>query len=434
MKYSFNESYYGKNTKLLRIEALIESLGRKVKKSASFDPNLSEEVDEIEKILTKMFNFEKIYFVIDGDINNMNAFTIPFFFADKFDKKLLEMEETKEGIRYKKPDDKVLVLNINAYNLINLTPSQTVSIILHEIGHNFFLEAENVKAYKARDSMKNFFTNYLKAITKVKSDVGTGVLMLIWLVCMMFILIIGAIGTANQSQPTPREILRMVSEEIRKNYNAKRRSGDANLEDGVKFLKLAGIFPVLKKPFAIFLMPAILYVKQWEMRMDKSLDYDNEKFADNFATSYGYGKEVAEVFAGKLSRYDSELNKTKYGMKVNEAMMFSSMLTYFADPHPSHSYRVRWARKKLQYELDMNKKYLTPKQVKDIEEQIKVIDKLLDDAKTNVYLKVNEELNDRFGYDEKKDTAGAKLTDRDIMEFETGVLRNFLKKEDRLRK
>jgi len=421
-----SEAYYGKNMKLLRVEALFEQLGTKMKAKKAFNPNSSDELKEINSILTKMFNFEKLYLVIDGDINSMNAFTIPFFFADKFDKKLLEMEETKEGIRYKVPDDKVLVLNINAYNLLNLTPPQNVSILMHEIGHNFFLQAGNVKAYRSRQAMKDFFERYRKLLKGKKSLSPTAIINLIYFLIMLILMIIRNITERSMD---PKELLRAIAEEIRRNYKSKKQSSDEILKTNIFIDKFLGWIPIIKKPFQMFLAPAIIYVKQWEIRFNGSSDYDNEKFADNFATSYGYGKEVAEVFTGALSRYDDEMRKTAYGITVQESMMFGCMLTYFADPHPSNVYRVKWAKKKLEFELERNKKYMTPKQIKDIENQIATIDELLKDDSNN-YLKINQELNKKFNYDDKKDQSASKLNDEDIMAFENGLLKEFIKNGD----
>jgi hypothetical protein len=420
----FNEAYYGKNMNLLKVERLVEDLGNKMKSDDGYDPNFSKELKDIEMILTKMFNFEKIHLVVDGDTINMNAFTIPFFFAEKFEKRLLDVEEGKDGIRYVHPDDKVLVLNINAYNFLYLKPAQNVSIILHEIGHNFFLQAQNVKKYKARSIMADYFDKLLHVKTKYHATNP----MLILLIVQLIIQLIARLVITAQIQKDPKAFLKQVAEQIRSMYKHKKKHGEATLDSRVASFKINGFFEIIKKPFQMFLAPAIIYMKQWEIKGDKTNGYDNEKFADNFATSYGYGKEVAEVFASGLSRFESKVRETQYGINAMESVLFSSALTYFADPHPSRTYRVQWAKKKLQFELDNNRKYLTPSQIKDIQNQIKTIDALIND-KDNVYLKVNRELNKRFNYDEKKDKAGSKFSDRDIIEFEKGILKEFFKND-----
>jgi hypothetical protein len=419
----FNEAYYGKNMKLLKLESLCEQLGNKMRADGGYDPNFSKELKEMELILTKMFNFEKIHFVVDGDTVHMNAFTIPFFFADKFEKRLLDVEEGKDGIRYVYPDDKVLVLNQNAYNFVNLTPSQNVAIILHEIGHNFFLQTQNIKKYEARNTMIDFFDKLLHVKTKYHA---MNPLMVIFILQLIIQLIARLVVTA-QIQSDPKEFLKQVAEQIRSQYKIKKKHGEETLDSRVEAFTSTGFFKIIKKPFHVFLAPAILYMKEWELKGDKRNGYDNEKFADNFATSYGYGKEVAEVFAKGLSKFESKVRQTEYGIQVMESTLFTNAFVYFADPHPSRTFRVEWAKKKLVHELENNRKYLTPKQIADIKKQIKVIDDLIND-KDNVYLNVNRELNKRFNYDDRKDKAGSKFSDRDIMDFENGILKEFFKK------
>ena len=170
-----------------------------------------------------------------------------------------------------------------------------------------------------------------------------------------------------------------------------------------------------------------MYLGSWELKTDKSGTYDAEKFSDTFASSYGYAKEIAEVFSKKhLSRVDENVEKNKFGTIISEAQLFSNILAYFSDPHPSRLYRVNYAKKKLEYELQNNRKYLTRKQAKDIEQQIRDIDELLKNSE-GLFIEVNKKLNKYFNYDEKKDKAGSRVKDSDIFDFEKGVLRELMK-------
>lgn len=424
--FSLNEAYYGKNLKLLAMEKEIQSLSDKMKNDRKIDPNKTEEVKRIELGLTKMFNLEKIHFSVKGEFNHMNAFTIPFFFIHSFDKKLLEMKETKDGIRYIKPDDKVLVLNINAYNLLNLTPSQNMAIILHEIGHNFFIQTQNIKVYEARNKITKFLKE-LSGIKKNKKDKDadamskTTIITIAYYVMKLFInLCIGIYASLY-----PKKFLKGFSDKIKKDFKKDKKRGKFSEKVDKSLMYLFGGTKIISKPFHVITAPIMMYLGKLTMKMDESGNYDAEKFSDTFASSYGYAKEVAEVFSKSLDKLSTSAMKNKYGYAIIEASLYSSAFAYFADPHPSRLYRVNFAKKKLEHELENNKQYLTAEQISSIKSQIKDIDNILKDNE-NLFLKVGEELNKRFDYDKEKDKAGSRVTDEEIMDFEKGVLKNLM--------
>ena len=119
--------------------------------------------------------------------------------------------------------------------------------------------------------------------------------------------------------------------------------------------------------------------------------YDNEKFADNFATSYGYGNEIASALM-KMDNVSSVGQKTFKNPVSEFAVAIGRMTSAIWDVHPSTCVRVRDQVKKLAFE--MNDSSYDPKVKQMLQDDYNRLSKLLiyyesadRDRETKNYLK-----------------------------------------------
>ena len=108
--------------------------------------------------------------------------------------------------------------------------------------------------------------------------------------------------------------------------------------------------------------------------------YGAEKFADSFATSYGYGPELSSVMV-KLDKYKYNLVNAADIPVLNigsDLIKTSTDIALFGtDPHPSNITRINNQLNKLK--RDINDPTLTPKIKHELQEQIDRCEKIIED-------------------------------------------------------
>jgi hypothetical protein len=170
-------------------------------------------------------------------------------------------------------------------------------------------------------------------------------------------------------------------------------------------------------------------------KMNKfSDDYSAEKFADNFAASYGYGVELAEFFNDYRTIENNEKIKIRQSIPVCRVMdLYSELLctytTYFANPHPDNYYRIKFTLDKLKFELKNNKDQLNPKQVAEIESDVNRLESMLSDA-PKYYKAINEMFEIARS---SKDRMGIKtnnITNNKIFDFDKELIKDNIVKEN----
>lgn len=170
--------------------------------------------------------------------------------------------------------------------------------------------------------------------------------------------------------------------------------------------------------------------KQLTREQKKEQSYAAEKFCDNFAASFGYAKGVVETF-NKSSDFTYSGKIASKIPIIRIIDYYSDTLFYFVkymnDEHPSDQKRVVFAMEKLKHELEQNRKNLSPQQIKEIEDDIEAIEKLL--KKTPYFKKAIDKMF--AGIDNKRDAAGsAGTTDKEIYDFDSDLLKDKITKED----
>ena len=134
------ESYYGKLPEFEMIENLFEGIiskGRKEKNKAN--PNKYSENKEVCKILKKVFGF-KDAFLYWIPSNSVNAYTVTVHSLMIFGESKDFIEKRSDKGFYDNSHRSVLTVYLYTGILdekVDLTPAELLSIVLHEIGHNF---------------------------------------------------------------------------------------------------------------------------------------------------------------------------------------------------------------------------------------------------------------------------------------------------------
>ena len=364
------ETYYGKNPLLLKCEDDIKALKENFLKTNGNINNSTQEIDDICKNISLLFGFEKTYFKVVAEERYMNAFTIPYFVKESYAKnnKFFDLEKNQYGIRYKDPKGKFLYVYINSYLFRNCSSERIIAVILHEIGHNFFLVKEQITNANLHMGIDNNL-----AILKYLNNYGWSPNALKNASAYMCELV-------NYLDDAQLEVLKSMRNEIDDKANQK-AVGDYKISRNI-FVRASKIFrrflsSNISNIFSIisFILLPINYavnLKKYREKLGKKAQktqaYNAEKFCDNFTSAYGYALGVAETFNNATS-LDERLYSKVPILRVTDCLdrTLSHFLNYYTDEHPDSYTRVLDSLNKLKFELANNKDNLNDKQVAEIE-------------------------------------------------------------------
>ena len=328
-----NEIYFGTND---HIEVITQTFKKFAK--MSFKGKTKDEIaDMIDDLFTDIedavegLTGVKTKVLIDKDESGYNAYT----FCTGYDVNDPDIYYiTDRGIKYKKgPAKKKRIYAFYTWDMLFnpiLTPKELTACLLHEIGHNFTL----------------------------------GILPL----CTGLDAIILALRIANRSKLASFGNRDTTDDDLQNDANILRRILDSlwkQIPNYASFLKAVGGD----------ILDSVKYIIS-KLLPTNANRYADEKFADSFATMYGYGKPLLTAL-DKLDRSsDSDAwVKSHPFYAILEGAIFTAILILF-DEHPSTSARIRTQIMQLQYELD-NDKTLSKYVRKDLEKQIRMINILL---------------------------------------------------------
>lgn len=363
------EAFYGKPRQFVEIEKrlakIIDMIAVTIENpSDAVDINSMKELKEIEDIFTKFFGNDEtsITFYSPVLLPGRNAFTVPsslaFFRKDKNNKRLT------------RPSDLYINVNVDMglVYYLKLTPQELMGVILHEIGHCFdasffmFLQKINLRLLPEFNGMK--LTNTTTTEKVVNSAMST---------FTSFVMGLTPVSKAYQA------LNRFVSQNPFLNQMVEIISN--LMTDVATFFTYLQRFNILKD---LFKNPTVVIARF--INPPNLFGYASEKFADSFATSYGYGKEMSSFL------YKFQENK---GLEMNEAMTKFPVLnigydfakisgqaaTFMLDPHPDNHIRIQSQLNKLKRDLrDPN---LDPKIRKELEANIEDIEKFIDETVLN---------------------------------------------------
>lgn len=364
-----SEAYYGRQRELAECERLLDAVVDGVRsRGMKYNPNASPELEKVRRILAGFFNFEEACIFWSTNSAVAGAFTVPVTSVlNEWD---YQTESWRGGIRWKNSGKKYLVIQVNNGLLLDKSfgGKHILAVLLHEIGHNFYL------------------TEYAKVVRKVN---------------FIFVIIkslMDAMVTASSSNP--EEALGHLGNAARAALLRpatrlfSRQKGDFNLISGAAGTVFGAIFQVfgslvglLRIPLTVIVSP-VLFVQSLVDFLISSVflqHYDDEVFADSFATSYGYGKELAEVTRGMMKGSNVKITLSAVRDTPIETVLafpsaMASAICWLGDPHPSSIQRVVNVRDNLKHELAANGHLLGPRTRKALEKELAEVDEMVQTA------------------------------------------------------
>lgn len=401
-----SEAYFGKHPELVKCEKYLEKI--RLEALANFKgihtgvtSSMQKEMREVEKIFAKVFGFQEVIIELRA-MGYANAYTItPRFNLDDIIKDAAKKNKRiNDGktIRYTEDSSKTLycIAGLELFTLTKLTAAEYLSVLLHEIGHNFYYDDRELSvAYRLTAGtfiMRNIFFDIMDAETlNDKLEAAT--------------YITGFI-------PGGDKIRIAASKFIRKNKTLNEWNRVAsNIEGGLiavsslfspfyyiyrnirYFAKLMGkILAGAAKAF-ISLPTAVL-----ELYINGD-HYKNEKFADNFTTAYGYGHETITVQKkldfGSTSTADTIKYPNSKSTRIAQALYLptdilkvtSQMIGFLGHVHPNSITRCK---DQLKYLKAHERTVKDPRMKKLIQNDMKQCEKELKGLE-EMYIKANKD-------------------------------------------
>lgn len=310
--------------------------------------NYDAELIKFNRMVEKQFGYYRFCLNVDPSYDyNAYMINIGWMCSSDFDDEViknLKVYKSSKGFYFEK-DAKISAMASCYFGIITnkaFTDREVLGIMLHEIGHTFTYAVLNKEGAFNRGS---------------------------YLVAMM----------------------KKVSKKVKKNLESDRDFSDARIEsdiNDISFLqKIKNFFSSIKdKKFNI--KDAIHSVAQSTRSMKgnmKYYDYTNEKFADTFASMYGYGSEVQSALEKftqlSVDFYMPKKTPSNLSVIIKVGMMsFTNMLEFLMgvqDEHPSNLTRIQTQIDYLKKEL--RNASLDPAMKADLQKQLEEQQKLIDD-------------------------------------------------------
>lgn len=292
------ESYYGRNEATDYITDVFSRLLSITEK----DPHANGLLKELEFALKK---FCGATFYVDVDKDAI-CYTIPVRYT-----KPPTVKVTNEGIKFITPNECLIMITYSTSLIFKqnsapnlLSSEELTAITLHEIAHNFFNSV--LPLGNALEGLKAAIS--LKTKTKMKLAIG------------------GRKTEDNDISRFVRDVAKIIKNDRRGFLNG--------LSDAISI--------GAKNAFAR-LLPG--------QDVERYVD---EKFADSFATVYGYGPELASALK-KIEHLRGKYEDKQYGMLSYVSGMIAIGTEFLFDDHPNLMSRMTLIIDNLEFELNTNK-------------------------------------------------------------------------------
>lgn len=364
-----NEVYFG-DDKISKIQNNLSRFRARCFKEKGFTKkeNTFEELFDFNRSVEETFGFKTFSLQVEM-MDFENAFTLPI--ANKLD--VLKIEDhikySKNHVMYDKDAGYSCIVCITYKLLMNkdYTDREIMAIILHEIGHNFSV---------AINKTGTIFANIGKAALVYNIIISA-----IQAVLINPIYAQQAIMIASVSTNLTQKFIIDVQHYIAKNIPFSKivsdtidRFAQVILATISKVFTLVNIFnPLvyLKQLLGVLMMynPISLIINHF--------GYNDEKTSDTFATMYGYGPDLSSALA-KLNFGNDDFSSIPVISQLLDLMRLPIMiLATPIDCHPMTITRINEQLKYLKKELE--KSNMDQKMKKEIKEQIRQMEKLIDE-------------------------------------------------------
>lgn len=309
----------------------------------------------LENSIARLFNVENVYFDWNATDITINASTYINYVVNAManPNQIMSEYETVEdanGIRYKSSENKefFFTASVGIIDVLDFAPGRFASIILHEVGHNFYFERNFVKTFWLMGALNRLHFKIVKMIHKGRAS---GSVFWRWLF------------------PTDGEKHQDKYGEAIKN-----RSYTSKIFD--RALSSLGVIAYSSFIGALHRVVVAMYRPNAWVRV-----YEAELFSDNFPLRYGLAVDAAQsennlryigMSPDEIKRYTSSKDSRTHFTKTLEAV--AEYTLSFMDPHPMTDARVENTLKYLERELNTNKN-LQPVQKRKISKDITTIKK-----------------------------------------------------------
>lgn len=343
-----NEAYYGKVKPLRDAERILGIFRKKYfgltkhVNSANSDPLLYEFCE----ILRKQFGFKRLIITINSSIlANAGTYGGGWITCEK-----AKIIKTKNGFKY---DGTVNMLMLIYTQLIfneEITDEEIMAVILHEIGHNFSQKTSNiVNVGKAAQTLE-LIAIYLYCIANGWLDVVFQCLLL----------------TTNEGKGIMGDLYRILYKD---------NKACAILISALQF--------IINLPMGLYqtVMDLVPYINI-DALINNALGMNyllitgfvDERAADNFATIYGYGPELATALV-KLENSATPIRKVVHKMPVlgwvfDMMKIPENIVWSMVDEHPTTPSRAKAQYNYLLKELDKQSPALRKAVQEDIDKMI----------------------------------------------------------------
>ena len=336
-----NEAYFGKTKGVLKIEKALGALRRKyMGQYFSKDINLDPGIDDVCRAIEDAFGFGLVQFEVCIEAG-INAFTMPIGTSvDARGSKYMEVDTTN-GYRYNKQANFAALLYITSGLFLNeaFTDAEITAIMLHEIGHNFTTSAID-------------YNGNLNVLNNVLVGLYTfGV----YTVASTNVVKRASINLNNYMAKTFRRLAEV--------YNSFKSVIGTWSYIIAEYLKFGEFVNGITMPFST--MVTTIASNVWSITMRYALfptrfltGYDDERFADSFATMYGYGPEMQtaleKLHDRKYSVYAMDKFISESPLIANYIDLFKLpvlFIIYAFDEHPELPARMKNACTQIEYDL-----------------------------------------------------------------------------------
>ncbi|MGL6099422.1 MAG: hypothetical protein ACRC0G_07340 [Fusobacteriaceae bacterium] len=394
LKTNLNEFYFGNNDVFLKAEKALDGIREiLVVRGIDVDLSLSTHYKVLKEALCEVFGFSDMLLDLKVGGEVYEIFTMPTYLSADSIKNSFSgnknVTTNKYGVCFTKESYTVPFIRFNAICLLNtgvgLNSREAIAILIHEIGHNFFGNTKSTTVFR-------MFLHFRNCATAIGQMVMQGVpvkpLDVIGQILAPLMISSRAIAAVNNLLGLIKNA--PILKDLSVIYIAIRQVLSVIFTEASVPVLLVSKLMLLPMNWT-FQLNGIAILSAFNLLTFGWLDtmyfsYDNEKFSDNFATSYGYGPDILTGLV-KLDKFKTDggsmtLNHITRSTKsdilpwVTTLINYPSMMCSFAllDCHPTLETRIIDQGKLLRAEL--TKKDLKPETkrriIKDLDEMDKI--------------------------------------------------------------
>lgn len=393
MKTNLNEYYFGGNSALDKAEKCLDRLRSDFLNINTVTEDFTAHPANIELKghLCEVFGFADI--LLDMTITGgLEIFTIPTSLdavtvSDNI-KGSKQLTTNKYGIAFTKKAAVVPFIKFNplAFRTMDLNAREALAIILHEIGHNFF--PRDIKQSALRGTyVTTRILNYIisRREAGVDIDYNTIITTIIKEMYPINVAVTGLNTMLNyvRNNPATKNVVRILNLALEV-FLIYKNEMDTLTSLIVTFQDL---FSSWGRSLNSWALMSAFNICSFGWIDTIYISYDNEKFSDNFATSYGYGPDLVSG----LSKCEKYIQSSRGSTVVSEIVnadktgSLRSVMTLISLPrmilshalmdcHPSTNARVIDQLKMLKKEF--NKSDLSPAARKKILDDIERMERV----------------------------------------------------------